>query len=253
MRSYLQRITTVSFMGIFLVGCATPQHTNTLIFGTNTKFALDISQSPTNLPSITFGYKREEAVWMPLLANVDKDGKPCNLSPNTNKSTNEVSQVNSDCLFQGNDDKDKDTYSVLASFGAKFRGEAVGYSTPSAKGGGALGQFFATGIAARELAKRDGAKLFTIHPELEVSEEIKQAAIEGLKQEYIQIDQIINFINDGNGKVSNPKIQSLTSGNNLEHLDRFSGKSITEFRDELNGPSRRSVNTLLKRINLGAN
>ena len=50
-------------MGLLLSGCATPQHTNTLIFGTNTKLALDISQSPTNLPSITFGYKREEVVW----------------------------------------------------------------------------------------------------------------------------------------------------------------------------------------------
>jgi hypothetical protein len=53
-----------------LGGCqSTPEHTNTLIFGTNTKFALDVSQDPTGVVGVTLGYKRQEAVWMPLLAN----------------------------------------------------------------------------------------------------------------------------------------------------------------------------------------
>lgn len=151
MRSNLQ-IITVSIITMTLVGCATPQHTNTLIFGTNTKLALDISQSPTNLASFTFGYKREEAVWMPLVANVDKDGKPC-----------DVSTTKLNCLFQGSDGtSDKDTYSVLASFGAKFNGEVEGASLPKAKGGGGLAQFFATGIAARKLAESGGASLVSV-------------------------------------------------------------------------------------------
>lgn len=238
MCSNLQRITIVTFIGLLLVGCATPQHTNTLIFGTNTKLALDISQSPTNLPSVTFGYKREEAVWMPLVANIDKDGKPCDVS--TNKP---------DCLFQGKDTIDGritsvDTYSVLASFGAKFNGEAVGSGAPSAKAGGGLAQFFATGIAARKLAETEGAtKLFSIPPETDVPEEIKQAAIEGLKQEYTQIDQIIDFVDDGSGNVDDGKIKSLTKDKN-KRIESFSGKKLSELRKELVGRSRIFVHTL---------
>ena len=53
-----------------LEACAVP-HNDVLVFGTETKIALDVSSSATDagMPSITLGYKREEAVWMPLLAN----------------------------------------------------------------------------------------------------------------------------------------------------------------------------------------
>ena len=56
-------------------GCSTPDHTNTLIFGTNTKVGLDVSCETTGVPSISVGYKRQEAVWMPLLANKDEIGR----------------------------------------------------------------------------------------------------------------------------------------------------------------------------------
>ncbi len=57
---------------LILYGCGSvPQHSNTLVFGTDTKVALDVSSSPANAGALgfTLGYKRVEAVWMPLLAN----------------------------------------------------------------------------------------------------------------------------------------------------------------------------------------
>lgn len=217
MRSNLQRITIITFMGILIVGCATPQHTNTLIFGTNTKLALDISQSPTNLPSFTLGYKREEAVWMPLLANRDKNGNTCH-SPATNSDAeagkpaiqtgnNELS-TNPNCLYQGTDSNDEDTYSVLASFGSKFSGETIGSTAPSAKAGGGLAQFFATGIAARKLAEQGGAKLVSIQPNKELTREVIKSLASSMENEDAQINAIIEHISPS-GVFSNDELTKL--------------------------------------------
>ncbi|TWX65523.1 hypothetical protein ESZ36_17100 [Colwellia demingiae] len=143
---------------VALSGCSsTPQHSNTLIFSTTTKVAIDISAEPTTgSPDITIGYKRVEGVWMPLLANEEvykgnakpaKCGKP-------------------DCVFQSNEtnkdgSKKTDTYSVLATLGAEFGGEA---KTGSAAASGGISQFFATGIAAQKLAESGGSRLVTVQP-----------------------------------------------------------------------------------------
>lgn len=244
MRSNLQIITTVTFIGLLLAGCATPQHTNTLIFGTNTKLALDISQSPTNLPSITFGYKREEAVWMPLVANIKQDGTPC-----------DVSMTSESCLLQGteNHNGDKDTYSVLASFGAKFNGEATGVNAPNAKGGGGLAQFFATGIAARKLAEKGGARLVSVQPNDNISEEDIRKFARKIKIEDTQIDEIIKSVSD-NGIFNNQKladlvdkVNSLDVGQSVKD-DIKQIDNISELKDTLiNYP--KAINPLFKAIN----
>ena len=60
-----------AFSALMLTACETPRHSNTLIFGTNTKVALDVSADQIKqTPSITLGYTRQEAVWMPLMPNV---------------------------------------------------------------------------------------------------------------------------------------------------------------------------------------
>jgi len=143
---------------VLMVGCgSTPEHTNTLLFGTTTKFALDVSVNPAGgAPDITVGYKRHEGVWMPLLAN-QKAGETT------------VPADCKECKFKGtvkNGDKE-DTYSVLASFGAEFGGGAETSTvseSPSAtaKAGGGLAQFFATGIAAQNLASAGGARLVAV-------------------------------------------------------------------------------------------
>src|ERR1700730_9947422 len=60
----------VLFFAIAASGCAVPQHSNTLLFATNTTVALDVSANATTAaPNITIGYKRQEMAWVPLLAN----------------------------------------------------------------------------------------------------------------------------------------------------------------------------------------
>ena len=125
---------------VALSGCASAPHNDVLIFGTETTLALDVGTSATNggTPNITVGYKRDEAVWMPLVAN----GLPLEDPPPAFK------------LYQGEGESDanKDAYSVFASFGAQLEGKAG-----SAKVG--LAQFFATGIAAQKLASNPASVL----------------------------------------------------------------------------------------------
>jgi hypothetical protein len=59
--------------------------------------------------------------------------------------------------YEGTDGSDRDTYSVLASFGANVDGQAG--ADASARGKGSIAQYFATGWAARALAQKGGAAL----------------------------------------------------------------------------------------------
>ena len=143
---------------ILLAGCGSmPQHSNTLMFSTNTKVALDISASAMNAgaPSVTLGYKRRESVWMPLWANavVGERTRSCHESPEHHAD---------DCKFIGKDGQssDSDTYSVLASFGADLDNTVDDAGIKSKNG---LAQYFATGLAARELAKKGGAQLVNVN------------------------------------------------------------------------------------------
>lgn len=159
MRRHIAKVVQGLF-AVTVYGCSsTPEHTNTLMFGTTTKFALDVSVNPVNgSPDFTVGYKRHEGVWMPLLAN---QGTSSTRTPVTC----------TDCKFTGEETNNskKDTYSVLASFGATFGGGAeagtnTGGETPNAnaKAEGGLAQFFATGNAAQNLATTGGARLVSV-------------------------------------------------------------------------------------------
>lgn len=148
MRNRLSRLILASAIVCALAGCGVAEHTNTLLFGTNTKVALDISINPAGgTPDVTLGYKRQEAVWMPLLANQG--------------ASNPKTPVNctkpSDCSFVSQDGQD--AYSVLASFGADFSAQD-GEGSGQAAGG--LAQFFATGLAAQKLAAQGGAQLISV-------------------------------------------------------------------------------------------
>jgi hypothetical protein len=63
--------TLIVFVAIAAWGCSMVSHKDLMLFGTDTKFALDVSAAPENggTPQFTLGYKRREFVWMPLLAN----------------------------------------------------------------------------------------------------------------------------------------------------------------------------------------
>ena len=106
-------------------GCQTPKHTNTLIFGTNTRVGLDVGYDPKQQSGgILVGYQRQEAVWMPLLANTADSGT----EPGPKAATSPR-----DHLFTGWDGQGTDTYSVIASIGAEFNGKA---GTSAEAGGG---------------------------------------------------------------------------------------------------------------------
>jgi len=136
-----------------LSACSSLPHNDVLIFGTETTLAFDVGASATNggTPQVTLGYNREEAVWMPLMAN----GRHTKTDPDANQ------------LYQAEGSKAsgsngaKDAYSVFASFGAQLEGTSG--TGPSAKVG--LAQFFATGIAAQKLAGNPAAVLaLTVKP-----------------------------------------------------------------------------------------
>ncbi|MEM6624630.1 MAG: hypothetical protein AAF674_20600 [Pseudomonadota bacterium] len=151
------RSATLILAFMMLTGCANIPHNNVLLFGTDTKFALDISSAATQggAPQITIGYRRAEAVWMPLVANrqtCDAQGNCQTTTALSGEGTGGVEVMTGEDFETGDG---KDAYSVFASFGAKFSGEA---SVGEVSGSGGLAQFFATGIAAQRLAANPGVE-----------------------------------------------------------------------------------------------
>ena len=154
-------------------------HNDVLVFGTSTKFALDVSAPIQNggVPEFTLGYKRLEAVWMPLKPNGAIDESPdddmqkllkrlaeCTLDDSIKKvfTSEDEDKIAAFCLTfllpkgkyvsvssglspdKGGQALEVDTYSVFASLGGKG---TLGFQGAS----GSIAQFFATGVAAQRL------------------------------------------------------------------------------------------------------
>lgn len=206
MRDRIPGITQGLLLVVFvptLVGCATPRHTNTLIFATETKVALDVSQAPAGGFDVTIGFKRKEGVWMPLLANeADAKGK---FVP--------AKCANDDCkTFVGTSEGENpdlaDTYSVLATFGGRGSGNASG---GSGSGGGevAVAQYFATGLAARLLAQSGGAALVNTAGEIPNSQKLLSS--DAIPEVEAAIDEVINHVaeKDDSTAVDPNKLRAL--------------------------------------------
>jgi hypothetical protein len=149
-------------LALTVSGCAFTPHNNVMVFATSTKTAVDVSQEPTGTLSATIGYKRLEAVWMPLLANqtVPGDQKAGSVAPARCPDSTDKGDNKRCPLFQGNEGGNYDTYSVLGTFSGQASGVAGG-ATPGVEARGQIAQFFATGLAARALASPGGnAALF---------------------------------------------------------------------------------------------
>lgn len=250
-RSLLRLSYTASTLSILLLGgCeSTPKHSNTLIFGTTTKFALDISQQPTGAVGFTLGYKRQEAVWMPLLANKGENLEPV-------QSCTQKGCV----IFKGSTGdggpagaKAEDTYSVLATLSGQTSGHA---ETTSVKGGGAIAQVFATGFAARLLAVTGGAALVntgadpTTNMAVAALAQEAESAITKKKQ---RIAEIITCLKDESSSnidqaklsqlvekvaAQDPSSLPLTEQNRLKS---YGGKPITDLEEYLGDIGRREV------------
>lgn len=155
-------IATAGLCALSLSGCVQmTRHSNTLVFGTNTSFGIVVGTDATSTPSIAVGYKRQEAVVMPLVANVKSDGEllaPCLIGPadgDPHGAAAVGTAATHPCLLVGRDGDGKtDAYSVLASFGTKYEAGTQGV-------GGSIAQYFATGVAAQHLALSGGAAVAT--------------------------------------------------------------------------------------------
>ena len=167
---FSRRSLSIAMFALGLSACTSIPHNDVLIFGTNTKFAVDLSTNPTagGTPELTVGYKRQEAVWMPLIVN----GKDV-----STQAVKDICGGNAQCLgaggakYVGVDGKARDAYSVFASFGAKVdTGGSVG-----------LAQFFATGVAAQRLAANPVAALSLSVQPSETGKAAAEAAAEAAK------------------------------------------------------------------------
>lgn len=210
----------ISILLIMLIlGCSsTPQHTNVMIFGTNTKIALDVSQDATSGVGVTLGYKRQEAVWMPLLPNQGSQNIDQPLQPSTCNKPNECPK------FEGVDSANqRDTYSVLASFGSKLDG-VVDSDGKKVQGNGEIAQYFATGLAARLLARNGGAGLVStnVHSALTIAEQ--NAITKEFETEEKELNELIAELTDA----SDPN--KLDSKRREEALAKSPGKEISEKR-----------------------
>lgn len=149
--------------GIALAGgCVqSTRHSNTMLFGTTTQFGIRAGTTPTSVPELNIGYSRQEAVVLPLVANDDDDGntqRPCKLTTPVEVVGRSGFAVHP-CALVAIKGEAQDSYSVLASFGAKFDGAAQADGS-TAKGG--LAQYFATGMAAQLLAFSGGASVVAV-------------------------------------------------------------------------------------------
>lgn len=165
MRSRLFALVLASSATIVLGGCVqATRHSNTMVFGTNTTFGIKVGTSTGETPKIVVGYDRQEAVIMPLVANASASKgnpkwlNPCNLSQEIKVPAGSKGYAVHPCSLVAFRDGAQDSYSVLASFGAKFNAKV----DTSAQASGGLAQYFATGIAAQILALTGGAAVVSI-------------------------------------------------------------------------------------------
>jgi len=137
-------------------------HNDVLVFGTETNIGLDISTTPADggTPKVNIGYKRTEAVWMPLFVSA-RGNALNNCTTNSafgftrsetctrikeSEASNDISKLKYQSEYTEASAPGAyrtDAYSVFASLGAKIEGKG---GSPSATVG--IAQFFATGAAA---------------------------------------------------------------------------------------------------------
>lgn len=164
MRSRLFALVLASGASIALGGCVqATRHSNTMVFGTNTTFGIKVGTTTGETPKIVVGYDRQEAVIMPLVANATSDGErnllqPCNMTEEIKFPAGSKGFAIHPCSLVAFRDGAQDSYSVLASFGAKFGAKI----DTTAETNGGLAQYFATGMAAQILALTGGAAVVSV-------------------------------------------------------------------------------------------
>ena len=90
----------------------------------------------------------------------------------------------------------KDTYSVLASFGAQFEGAASAGTSNSATAKGGIAQYFATGLAARLLAQSGGAGLVNTHGDANLTAKEKAEVAKKVESMTSVLDDLLSDLAD---------------------------------------------------------
>ncbi|TDM04911.1 MAG: hypothetical protein C4K60_20980 [Ideonella sp. MAG2] len=228
-------------MALLAACSSTPQHTNTLIFGTTTRVALDVSQEATGAMGVTLGYKRQEAVWMPLLANqaasAAGDMMPADCAPGSGKdmATHCPKFVGTAGATSTNGGGAQDTYSVLATFsGDMGGGTTAAASAPQANASAKVAQFFATGLAARLLAEKGGAGLVVAGAQpaaqSESEAQVKAAALGVVSTQQQRAAAIATKVSKTDDSVNSAALDKLLSTNPAKGLDANVKKSLTEAK-----------------------
>ncbi len=171
-------------MGLLACGCSAPRHNNALIFGTNTGFGLDIAYNQaTQTPQITVGYKRQEAIFLPLMANKNAQGDAA--------MGDDAKNIDEKAAFRGTDGDKTDSYSVIASLGVSYSGKTKITGDKNAEAGaeGAISQYIATGLAARLLAEKGGSSVVGVQ-----SAEVAKASAASTKEGDSLDDAIKTFV-----------------------------------------------------------
>jgi hypothetical protein len=216
-----------------MMGCSTPKHTDLLVFGTNTEFGASITGSATANGGLSIGYHRQEVVLMPLYVNATEStlGKPAATSV-------------ADAKYQGADSEvRKDTYSVLASFGA---------NGSASNGDGTkvtIAQYFATGLAARTLAMAGGALVTTgttgasqtiSAAAIKADKAINDEAADAIKILNQRVDDIMSQVTDTSDpakpkidKAKLTKIADGVSGVDADWVELYSNKPPDALRSNL--------------------
>ena len=174
MHSRLYKLAAALSIALAAGGCVqATRHSNTMVFGTNTSIGVKIGASAASIPEVQLGYARQEAVIMPLVANTRSETgsygddllQPCDLTGSVEVTGGGQFAVHP-CSLVAINGKALDTYSVLASFGAKIKGSA---SAQNGEAGIGLAQYFATGMAAQMLALNGGASVVAVSQAAEES------------------------------------------------------------------------------------
>lgn len=267
-----------------LGGCVqATRHSNTMVFGTNTTVGVKVGRDVNQMPVVLIAYDRQEAVIMPLLANTqEKHGADNLLSPCTPAAKTVTTGANSrdgewyqqqitysdgvetsdaveiaihPCKFVGiRTGKDnlaiQDSYSVLASFGARIEGDAS-----DTKGTVGIAQYFATGVAAQTLAMTGGAAIVSVGQAAEKAAENKNAPASAAAA--LGADAAALAIQANPGFTSDPSIGERITELNDSVVDRISKTSfanlparLAAFDSELTTST--SVNPALKDLCAGA-
>ncbi len=204
---------------------------NAMVFGTNTTLGVSAGAGATSAPAIVVGYKRQEAVLMPLVAAARAKGgdvTSCSITQSGGSGAEHPCVLVGRGVVRGGGESD--SLSVLASFGTEGKARTTGANAPEA--GGRITQYFATGLAARRLAERAGAASVATGTAAVLSasgwtEEQLEAEVEGRRTGREAVAQRIEKAGDAGFRALLPKMDAAAGTAVTRRFERLCATATT--------------------------